>query len=532
MSLRIAALVCCIPFLLETPLGASAQDAPRGRSSEPILVGSRAEDSLRYLQTLGGVPLDPWSARAFGWRESARLRGDSAPPRFAWSVIPLRERSFYNSAFPYGYNDGAVWQGRGLTLALDGGVAARAGWVSIVAAPVMFWAQNGSFALMPVRVAGASRFANGAFPTSVDLPQRFGDRAYARIDPGQSTLSIEAPFASVGFTTANEWWGPMIEFPYILGDNAPGFPHVFVATPGPLDLWAVKLSARLIYGSLDESAWSPAPDSMARRFAPGFVFALQPRGVPGLEIGAERFFHVQWPSRFGWAQLRKPFEAALKANLPNTPGQTQPKENPDNQLLAAFARWVLPRSGFELYGEYGREDHSWNTRDFLLEPDHSGSLGLGFRKAWQTADSAIVGLRGELINFQPSGLIEHRGEGGTYEHPIMKQGHTQDGQLLGAPVGVGSAAGSTIELERNARDGSHFAVTWTRILRQETGRYWITNVQQPRMIDVSHALGVERGFRMRELLVTAGVQAVYELDRDYQSDAWNLHATLAAEWRP
>jgi hypothetical protein len=58
------------------------------------------------------------------------------------------------------------------------------------------------------------------------------------------------------------------------------------------------------------------------------------------------------------------------------------RDNPigDNQLFSLFARWVLPRSGFEVYAEWAREDHWGDWIDLLREPDHSQAYMLGFQK--------------------------------------------------------------------------------------------------------------------------------------------------------
>src|SRR5437764_856968 len=95
--------------------------------------GSEMEDYLRVMQIAGKVPFYPWSIRGFSRREIARLAGaDSTGP---WklrdriklsrvSVGPLRLGAIFNSGYPYGANDGAVWVGRGLTSVASGGAAA------------------------------------------------------------------------------------------------------------------------------------------------------------------------------------------------------------------------------------------------------------------------------------------------------------------------------------------------------------------------------------------------------------------------
>src|SRR5690606_5649721 len=113
------------------------------------------------------------------------------------------------------------------------------------------------------------------------------------------------------------------------------------------------------------------------RFATGLVAVFTPRGIPNFEIGGSRFFHTPWTSNgLSFSNFTKTFEGFLKAGIPGKdiiPDEHEPDRpfDPDNQLASIFFRWLLPGSGFELYGELARDDHSWDTRDLALEPEHS-----------------------------------------------------------------------------------------------------------------------------------------------------------------
>ena len=111
-------------------------------------------------------------------------------------------------------------------------------------------------------------------------------------------------------------------------------------------------------------------------------------GIEGLEVGGELASSIS----AGEPKDRVfRFHATTRSNLqeelrpePPLPGTTETIRVRENQLASLFARWVLPGAGFEIYGEFGREDHSANLRDFLSEPDHGGSSRmLGLRKMWR-----------------------------------------------------------------------------------------------------------------------------------------------------
>ncbi len=471
-----AALAGGIGLLVMSQTAIAQSESSVAGARGGIPAGFELDNYVRYLQTLGKVPLGAWGLRPFSapevdslskisgahpWRRTWMFKSDSA---HHFSVLPLAANVGFNSAFPWGSNDGAVWAGRGVTTSLQGGVAAAWGPISLVLDPVVFSAQNSSFKLQPNGQTGNGRFANGDFPSEVDLPQRFGDGAYSRFDWGQSTLRIDWFGVSAGVSTANQYWGPATVFPVILGNNAAGIPHVFVGTERPTNIGIGKVQARVVYGLERQSAFSPVvgPDTFTdanhagtKRFMSGLVVTFSPAPIPGLELGAARFFHQAWFGRIGSAELKSPFEGILKSSLARgvaLPG-IDDKDALKNQLASLFGRWVLPHSGFEFYAEYGHEDHNADIRDLQSEPDHSRIAMVGFRKAFVTSDTTFHALRAEYIDGTAPTLNRHRDEGLIYVHSPLRQGHTEDGQLLGADIGVGSPAGAQVAWESYSPSG-------------------------------------------------------------------------------
>ncbi|MEX2156134.1 MAG: capsule assembly Wzi family protein, partial [Gemmatimonadales bacterium] len=464
-------------ILLVAVLGAPAvraqQSLPVGGRAE-VFAGGELENYLRYLQTLGVVAPYPWGLRAFSPAELDRLLpSDSAHPWVArYDLAPRTTRSATldwvaptaslrgNSTFPYGFNDGPIWAGRGVTAAVQSGVALRRGMLSLTVAPLLLVAQNAGVGLMPNGATGNLAYGDGASPYAIDRPQRFGDAAYARLDPGQSTLRADWHALATGVTTANQYWGPASEFPIMLGNNAPGFPHAFLGTARPVDLWLLRVHGRLIWGRLAQSAFSPETAAAGVRFGTGIVLAFTSRWVPGLELGVTRFSHRPWP-------VGGPSLDDFLRMLRSTQGTGVINVEQDNQLATAFFRWVAPRSGFEVYGEYGRDDYNKDVRDFLLEPDHIGGYTVGFRKVMRRPARRLLAVRAELQNLQFSILARGRGWAPFYTHSRVAQGHTQLGQVLGSAAGVGGA-GTVVAVESYSPHG-RWTWSWLRLQRQQRG---------------------------------------------------------------
>lgn len=484
------------------------------------------------LQVAGISEPYPWSIRGFSpvelervapataehpWGNRYRIAPDSTAAELRW--VRPRVDAVYNSGFPFGGDDGAVWAGRGITTAVQAGFAARAGPLSVTLAPLVFWTQNAEFDLMPNGQSGRLEFADGQFPTVIDQPQRFGDGSYARLDPGQSTVRLDLPLLAVGASTANQFWGPAADYPLILGDNAPGYPHVFVGTSEPIGVGIGDVHGRFVWGKLTQSDYSPVQGGETRRFASGLVGVFTPRGLPGLEIGGSRFFHVPW--RDGGPELGDltlPLEGLLKVERGDR------DDAGDNQLASAFARWVLPKGGFEVYGEYAREDHNFDSRDLVLEPDHDSGYMLGVAKVWRRPESRFWVFRGEVLNTRISQLAEVRDQAPFYIHVNgLQQGHTQRGQVLGSPAGFGGS-GATLTVDRYS-SGGRWSLAWSRVLRRERE---VVAGSGAEGVDVVQSLGAEAVIFSSRYDLTAGLTGAYELNRNFAGDAFNLNLRLGA----
>lgn len=536
----ILARIALVPALALAAGAAAAQAGEPPLAFPPLRAAGEGETYLRVLQTAGVVPLHPWSVRAFSPREAEALAPRGAHPwdaRFRAPDSPRGVRLLpasldvrYNSAFPYGTGDGPVWAGRGATVSASAGVAARAGALRLQLAPEVFRSENRSFALRETHPR-ASPFANPRSPRNIDLPQRFGDGAYGRLDPGESHLRLDVGRLALGASTAVQAWGPADRLPLLLGADGPGLPHLFAGSAAPVNVGIGRLHGKVMWGEAGQSAYSMRPDTAhgSRRFVSGVIATFTPAFAPGLEVGGARFYHVAWPA--GGLAVRefvKVFDPFTKSSLPDVDG-TGSRAQRDNQLLSVFARWVLPSAGVEVWGEYGREDHSWDLLDLYLQPDQQAAYTLGVRKVW-AAPGRIWALRGELLDAQVSHLVEVRQQSPFHQHGGAPQGHTTHGQPLGAALAHGGG-GWVVGVDRYGR-GGRTSLDWTFARVDERWTYDGSGVATARDTDVRH--GVELGgtrFAGRAELVW-GMGAVIEMNRHFEADAVNYVLRLGGRLRP
>jgi hypothetical protein len=504
-----------------------AQSMP-DRSWSEATAGSELENYLRALQLTGIGPRVPWTIRPLGRSllESA-IPPDSGHPwagRFAGvrhggaQLLRPFASAVFNSAFPYSLNDGPVWAGRGLTTAITFGAQARFGPLSIRLEPVAFRAENASFGLLASVDGDTARFADPIESRAIDRPQRFGNRPYQRLDLGESEIRVDIWRLAFGVASGSQIWGPATDHPLVLGDNAGGFPRAFVGSGQPIDLWLARVHGVVEVGRLDQSRFSPVPADSARRLMAGFVISASPRGLPGVEIGASRFFHRVWPpDGFSFREFTYPFEALLKGHLPASEIAI-----PDNQLASVFVRIAPPGSRIDVYGEYARNDHSQDVRDLLVEPDNNSAYMLGVRRAWRRSDaSQIVALRAELVNARISHISRVRGQALFYQHDAIRQGHTQRGQELGSAAVMGGGGGrAAIDVYRP--DG-RWSVAFERTGRFGTREEAATSQQ----IDVVNALRFDRLHYGARVDVTLGAALLADLNHNFASDSYGLQLTTS-----
>ena len=141
----------------------------------------------------------------------------------------------------------------------------------------------------------------------------------------------------------------------------------------------------------------------------------------------------------------------------------------ENGYASVFVRWAAAPAGFEVYGEYGREDYAGNTRWLLQKPDDLGNLLLGFQKAWRLSANVVRVLRAELVNAELSS--NERGQRGfeTPQPPYLHsspvaQGHTVNGLFLGSATAYGGA-GWRLATDSYTAQGRRSVVVERRLLK-------------------------------------------------------------------
>jgi len=377
-------------------------------------VGSPAERTLLHLELIGSS------------RPLTLARGPAAQegaPLIAW-VLPTNT-VWGNTRRARADRDGAVWQGKGLTGAVSGGVVLTVPWISLSLRPVAFATQNLAFDPAPADPDDPQ--FRPATLNEIDMPFRIARTSYGRVDPGESWLRVGNRVAGAGFTTASQHWGPAHFYPLTMGTEGPGYPRAFVEARDA-NLWIGRMTAHWSVGRLETSPMSLLPAGERSRLATAVVAGFSPAFMRGLQVGGARFFHLRWRRGvLAWPLVSLPFTGFLKEGNPT--GETFLQDY--NQLASVFARVAPPGGGVEAYGEFYREDHNVNERDLAGEPDHVSAYTIGVRRAVRR-DGGVDAVTIENTNGRLSHLLRVRPQGPPYVHGRVPEGHTYLGQPLGS----------------------------------------------------------------------------------------------------
>lgn len=342
--------------------------------------------------------------------------------------------SSYNSYEPYGQNDGALWQGKGLNASLTGGARFASHGLEITFKPQLTYSQNQAFKLMaseyPSKYGYIWAYSYGA---GVDAPQRFGNEALYGYSWGDSEIRYTWRTLTAGFGTQSPWLGPGRINAIMHSNNASPYPKADLGlrrTPVTLfGRYLGDVEARVWAGYLSESAYFDDDKGNDHNLIAGLAVAYAPSLLPGLTLFANRSYLAPWEAKSAGAVPR--------LFITNFWGVGN-EDTWDQRASLGFS-YLLPKAGMEVYGEVGVNDYAKNISGYLRYPFHTMVYTGGFRKSVDLP--GLDQYRGELTfewsNLEVSQNYQFSGPESFYMHDQIKQGYTNEGQWLGAGNGTG-----------------------------------------------------------------------------------------------
>ena len=352
----------------------------------------------------------------------------------------------YNTAAPYGQNDGALWQGKGYNTSLTAGARLEAYGFELTVKPQVSFSQNKGFDyIQPNYVAidseGNPTVYNGKASdygyygvASIDAPQRFGDSAFWTYDWGDTEARWSWHTFTIGFGTQAIWLGPAWLNPIIHSNNAASYPKFDIGIRKtqitmPHFGWNLGyIEARGWWGKLTESDWFDNDDSNDNNLIAGLSVNYEFPGIfKGFSIGFNRIMLSKWNNINHYSLFR--------IYVPKMNGDSDAAD----QRFSATFDYRFPTIGFNLYLEWARNDFS-PYKDFLIRyPFHTQAWTFGAEKAFHFSKNYGLKILLELTYLENSADYDRLINWYTtfYCHGEIQQGHTNRGQWLGAGIGTG-----------------------------------------------------------------------------------------------
>ena len=449
-------------------------------SQTAIMAGSNDENTLRDLQLLGKFNNNySFTVRPIYLNMLASQELDSLQPYLAqlgnynssklskkWGLItyPIEWQQQYNTHSSWGRNNGAFLMVKGYQQLARAGVTIISKYAELQLLPEFFYA--------------------AALPTTTGN--------YTKFSLGQSALRIHLgplPF-SVSFSNENIWWGPGIFNSLLLSNNAPGFKHVRLHTNRPWKTPIGNIEFQLLGGNLSNEPLLPFENQNLKRFDQvfgtvpkhasryfnGVNISYAPRFLKNFSVGANRMFQYyseDVPKVGNFLNKYVPvFGVLFKSKTGGGNGLEEDARNRD-QLINIFARYVFPSVQTEIYGEYGWNDHSYNLRDFALNPDHSTAYLVGMRKVVPIQKTKNITVEAELTQMEPTNSDIARPAGNWYVHGGVIEGYTNENQIIGGGVTPGDNTATirvsltnklikqSITVERYQHNPRFNSIAWT-----------------------------------------------------------------------
>jgi hypothetical protein len=337
-------------------------------------------------------------------------------------LLPVNYLQKFNSDHPYGWNDGALNYSKGYQSSFSAGVYVQ-------------W-RNLKIQLRPEYVnIYSQKYSTSAYWGYVAKPIH-------AILPGNSSIRLDLGPITAGVSNENLWWGPGMYNSLLMSNNAPGFEHISINTNRPLKTWIGNFQFNLMGATLtqnkeqgfENNSLYPKSINVNNRYLNSLNIVYQPKFFENVSFGLTRLFQNYYSNHnYKFTTKYLPVIGGLWNSAAETVDTVQ-----RDQYIAFNVRYLFPKNHAEFYFEFGYNDAKKNLRDLELDMGHSSAYLLGFKKLQYLNSKAYLNINFEAIRMSqlPSYLM--RNAGNWYVHGIVREGYTNQNQIMGAGSGLGN----------------------------------------------------------------------------------------------
>ena len=351
-----------------------------------------------------------------------------------------------NSLLPISYNDGNMYPAKGWQERYSYGINLKLLIFDINYQPEKLNVQN----LTQEFYAGNAFDGNfmfkyfGMVANNIDNFRQFGFDRIEETTLGQSRAGIKFKYMAAGVSNENIWWGPGKRNSLVFTNNAAGFKHYYLKTVEPIKTYIGSFELAGVVGKLDTTKYTEIDQELLNICRPCKVFKnLDEREIDGITIN----YQPKWFPDFyiGYAYSRQFYRHAT-----NSLGDTLnffTKDLPKQEIGSMFFRFAMPEDHAEFYGEMGMPNETPWPWKFFKEKIRPGYVFGATKLVPLKLFDSYLSLNVEFTQLQlmnPKDIFYYGSPfaGGKpnswYLSTIVKQGWSNNGQLMGSSIGPGS----------------------------------------------------------------------------------------------
>jgi hypothetical protein len=264
---------------------------------------------------------------------------------------------------------------------------------------------------------------------------------------GQTYISLNFGKVSLGGSNQNIWWGPGLRNSLMFTNTSAGFKHLFINSNKPIETPFGKIEFSGILGRIDSTRFEDPDDPYMRTMWEGGIIKKKniSRSISAFTINLQPKYLENF--YIGYAFSRQFYQKDV--NHFNQPYTYFSKDVPKMDIGVLMFRFFLPRNHAEFYAELGQPEKSPWPWKFFGDSVRTGFV-IGLRKyaplrnknfilEFSTEFTQLALMNPRLI-FNKDPRADGPQFNSWYTSPLIRQGFSNDGQLMGANIGPGSTS--------------------------------------------------------------------------------------------
>jgi hypothetical protein len=353
-----------------------------------------------------------------------------------------------NSYLPISFNDGNFFPARGWQERYSFGVNFKFAFIELNFQPEKVVAENRPQEFFAGDVGNYWARYYQLVRNNIDdfRAVNFG-RKIDTITLGQSYLGVNFGKIALGISNQNIWWGPGIRNSLIFTNTAAGFKHMYINSNKPIETPIGNIEFSGIIGRIDSTRFEDPDDPYMRTMWEGGIIKKNntSRSIRAFTLNLQPKFLDNF--YIGYAFSRQNYQN--ENNYFNKPYTFYSKDQPKMDLGVLMFRFSLPKNNAEFYAEIGQPEKSPWPWKFFGDSSRTGFVA-GLRKFFPIRNKDYVfefsteftqlALMNPRLIFNRDPRADGPQFNSWYTSPTIRQGYSNDGQLMGSNIGPGSTS--------------------------------------------------------------------------------------------